>query len=320
MEVEKRPDLSVQLSGIELKNPVILASGTCGFGEEIAEFIDLNKVGAIVTKTVTLDPKEGNPPPRIAEVEGGIVNSIGLENPGVEEFISGKLPFLKGLQTPFFVSISGNTVNEFQRLAAILDKEKSISAVELNLSCPNITHGNCLFAQDPKISYQTIKKVKEATSLPVIAKLSPQVTDITSIALACQDGGADILCLMNTIPALVIDREAKRPFLGGITGGLSGPAIKPIALKMVFDVAGIISIPIIGCGGIMNGDDAIDFLLTGASAVAIGTSNLISPDSTLQIIEEIEDYIIKHKFNAIKELIGKLELLRPLKSQSYNSE
>ncbi|HIE43331.1 MAG TPA: dihydroorotate dehydrogenase, partial [Candidatus Omnitrophica bacterium] len=158
------------------------------------------------------------------------------------------------------------------------------------------------------------------TSLPVIAKLSPQVTDITSIALACQDGGADILCLMNTIPALVIDREAKRPFLGGITGGLSGPAIKPIALKMVFDVAGIISIPIIGCGGIMNGDDAIDFLLTGASAVAIGTSNLISPDSTLQIIEEIEDYIIKHKFNAIKELIGKLELLRPLKSQSYNSE
>ncbi|HIE43869.1 MAG TPA: dihydroorotate dehydrogenase, partial [Candidatus Omnitrophica bacterium] len=162
MEVEKRPDLSVQLSGIELKNPVILASGTCGFGEEIAEFIDLNKVGAIVTKTVTLGPKEGNPPPRIAEVEGGIVNSIGLENPGVEEFISGKLPFLKGLQTPFFVSISGNTVNEFQRLAAILDKEKSISAVELNLSCPNITHGNCLFAQDPKISYQTIKKVKEA--------------------------------------------------------------------------------------------------------------------------------------------------------------
>lgn len=305
MQNKKTPNLSVELGSIKLRNPVILASGTCGFGEEIAQFVDLNKVGALVTKTITLKPKEGNPPPRIAEVEGGIINSIGLENPGIEVFIKEKLPFLRKLRIPFFVSISGETEDEFAELAGILEKEKGISAIELNLSCPNLKQGKNLFGQDAQTTYQIIKKVKEATSIPIIAKLTPQVKDITEIALACRKAGCDMLCLINTIPAMVIDLKSGKPFLGGITGGLSGPAIKPVALKMVYDVTRVTDIPIIGCGGIMNGKDAIEFVLAGASAVAIGTANIASPGSALSIVKEIEDYLIRHKINSVKKLIGK---------------
>ena len=303
-------NISTELGRIKLKNPLILASGTCGFGEELKQYIDLNKLGAIVTKTITLKPKKGNPPPRIAEVEGGIINSIGLENPGIEVFIKEKLPFLRRLDIPFFVSIAGETYEEFIKLATILDKEKRISAVELNLSCPNIKNKGYLFAQDPHITYQTINKVKKVTSLPIIAKLTPQVTDITTIALASEKGGVDIISLINTIPAMKIDIEGKKPFLGGITGGLSGPAIKPVALKMVYDVAKTTRLPIIGCGGVMNGEDAIEFILAGASAVAIGTTNLISPNSPIRIIQEIKDYLTKDKVKSIsiKKLIGKLSL------------
>ncbi len=300
-----KPNLSVNLGSIKLQNPVILVSGTCGFGEEISGCLDLNKIGALITKTITLKPKEGNPPPRIAEVECGIINSIGLENPGIEVFIRDKLPFLRKLKTPFFVSISGETEDEFVELARILDKEKGISAIELNLSCPNLKQGKFLFSQDSQITHQIIKKIKKVTSIPIIAKLTPQVKDITEIALACEKADCDILSLINTIPAMVIDLESGKPFLGGITGGLSGPAIKPVALKMVYDVAKVVDIPIIGCGGIMSGKDAIEFILAGASAVAIGTASLVSPDSALSIIKEIENYLIKHRINSIKELVGK---------------
>ncbi len=309
-----KPNLSVKLKNIKLQNPVILASGTCGFGEEISGFLDFNKVGALITKTMTLKPKEGNLPPRIAEIEGGIINSIGLENPGVEVFIKEKLPFLKKIKIPFFVSISGKTDEEFVELAGLLDKEpakltagkKEISAIEINLSCPNLKQGKNLFGQDPKITYNIIKKVKKITSIPIIAKLTPQVKDITEIALACQKADCDIISLINTIPAMVIDLATGKPFLGGITGGLSGPAIKPIALKMVYDVARTVDIPIIGCGGIMTGKDAIEFMLAGASAVSVGTASLVSPDSSIKILKEIESYLIKRKVTSVRELTGSI--------------
>jgi dihydroorotate dehydrogenase (NAD+) catalytic subunit len=299
-----KPDISIRLGNIKLKNPVILASGTCGFGKEISDFLDLNQIGALITKTITLEPKEGNPPPRIAEIENGIINSIGLENPGIKVFVKDKLPFLKKLKTPFFVSIAGETEDEFVELAGILDKKKETSAIELNLSCPNLKQGKNLFGQDPKTTYNIIKKVKSVTSIPIIAKLTPQVNDITEIAIACKKANCDIIALINTIPAMVINLETGKPFLGGITGGLSGPAIKPIAIKMVYDVAKSVDIPIIGCGGIMSGKDVIEFMLAGASAVAIGTASLVSPDFSLQIIKEIEKYLIAHKINSARELIG----------------
>lgn len=322
--MNRKLNLSVKLGSINLKNPVILASGTCGFGEEIAGFLDLSKVGAVITKTITLKPKKGNPPPRIAEIEGGIINSIGLENPGIKAFIKEKLPFLRKLKIPFFVSISGETEDEFAELAKILDKQKNISAIELNLSCPNLKQGKHLFGQDPKTTYNIIKKVKKVTSIPIIAKLTPQVKDITEIAIACKKAGCDIISLINTIPAMVIDLATGKPFLGGITGGLSGPAIKPIALKMVYDVAKALhpvrsklpeatAVPvgrtsngaIIGCGGITSGKDAIEFMLAGASAVAVGTASLVSPDSSIEIIKEIETYLVQHKIYSTRELIGK---------------
>ncbi len=299
-----KPDLSVKLGNIKLRNPIILASGTCSFGEEITKFLDLNKIGAITTKTITLKPKEGNPPPRIVEVENGIINSIGLENPGVKIFVKEKLPFLQKLKIPFFVSVSGETEDEFAELAGFLDIEKRINAIELNLSCPNLK-SKTLFGQDKKATYNIIKKVKKATSIPVIAKLTPQVKDITEIALACQKAGCDIISLINTIPAMAIDINSGKPFLGGVTGGLSGPAIKPIALKMVYDTAKVVDIPIIGCGGIMTGKDAIEFMLAGASAISIGTANLASPDSSMQILKEIESYLVRSKINSVSNLTGK---------------
>lgn len=302
--MNEKVSLSVKLRDIKLQNPIILASGTCGFGDEISEFLDLSKIGAILTKTITLKPKEGNPPPRIAETENGIINSIGLENPGIEVFIKEKLPFLRKLNIPFFVSISGETEEDFAELVKILDKEERIAAIELNLSCPNLKN-KTLFGQDSKTTYDVIKKVKEKTSIPIIAKLTPQVKDITEIAIACQKAGCDVISLINTIPAMVIDLDSGKPFLGGMTGGLSGPAVKPIALKMVYDTAKVVNIPIIGCGGIMNGKDAIEFILAGASAISVGTANLVSPDSSLQILKEIELYLIQHKISSIQELIGK---------------
>ena len=324
--MKKKISLSVELSCINLRNPVILASGTCGFGEEIANFVDLKRIGALVTKTITLEPREGNPPPRIAEVEGGIINSIGLQNPGIEAFVKDKLPVLRMLEVPFFVSIAGNTKEEFAELASILDQERGISALELNLSCPNIhpvrnnpesfqdisdkhpgvKGGGSLFAQDPKTAYQTIRKVKAATSLPVIAKLTPQVTDVASIAQVCEEAGADILSLINTIPALAVDTESRKPFLGGITGGLSGPAVRPIALKMVWEVSRAVSVPIIGMGGIMGGSHAIEFILAGATAVGVGTANLVSPDVCIKIVEEIEEYLVENNISRVRELIGQL--------------
>jgi len=280
-------------------------------------------------------------------VEDGIINSIGLENPGVKIFIKEKLPFLRKLKIPFFVSISGETEDEFAELAEILDKELGIGAIELNLSCPNLhpvrnksrhyvgTARRCIsggisngvFGQDPRATHDIIKKVKKATSIPIIAKLTPQVNDITEIAKACKKADCDIISLINTIPAMVIDFNSGKPFLGAVTGGLSGPAIKPVALKMVYDVAKTLypvrvrspkgdrtempkAIPnsngaIIGCGGIMNGKDAIEFILAGASAVSIGTASLASPDSSLKILKEIENYLIQKKINSIGSLIGR---------------
>jgi len=298
-------DLSVDLAGIRLKNPVITASGTFGYGEEFAEYIELNKLGAIITKTITYRKREGNPPPRIAEVEGGIVNSVGLENPGVKDFLREKWPQLRKYDVPIIVSIAGESKEEFFQITEELNAIEGIAAIELNLSCPNVRDKK-LFAQDEKLSAEIIREIKKLTPLPLIAKLTPQVTDIVSIAKACQRAGADVLSLINTIPALVIDLESREPFLGGITGGLSGPAIRPVALKMVWEVSKVVSLPIIGMGGIMRGTQAIEFILAGATAVGVGTANLVSPNAAVTIIEEIGDYLVKHKLSSVRELVGKL--------------
>jgi dihydroorotate dehydrogenase (NAD+) catalytic subunit len=304
---EKSPNLGIEFAGISLTNPVMVASGTFGYGEEYAELIDLNRLGAIVTKTITLEPKQGNEPPRIVETASGILNSIGLQNVGIDAFISEKLPFLRGYDVPLIVSIAGETFDEYVELAKTLSGEK-IAGLELNLSCPNIKYNRKLiFVQDPKVTHRVVSKVRKATSLPLTVKLSPNVTDIASIARICERAGADGISLINTFLGMAIDVESRKPVLRQITGGLSGPAIKPIALRMVYEVHQAVKIPIIGIGGIMTPRDALEFIIAGAKAVAVGTGNFVDPRTAIMIIDGIRDYMVKNKIKDIKSIVGSLK-------------
>jgi len=291
-----------------IRNPVLVASGT--FGDEYGQLIDLKRLGAIVTKTVTLKPRAGNLQPRIFETFAGMLNSIGLQNDGINAFVEEKFPILSQLGILLIVSIAGQTPLEFVKITKILNKVKGVEALELNISCPNVTHGRQagvqLIAQDPKATYQVVKAVRQATKLPLITKLSPNVTDITAIAKAAEKAGSNGISLINTVSGMAVNIETRTPQLGNEIGGLSGPAIKPIALKMVWETARAVKIPVIGIGGIMNARDALEFLIAGASAIEVGTANFVNPKATIEIIDGIAEFMKKNKINDIKQLIGSL--------------
>lgn len=300
--------LETVIGRLKLKNPVMAASGT--FGPEYGSLTDINRLGAYIAKTITLRARTGNPPPRVVETPSGMLNSIGLENKGLEDFIKNKLPELKDIKIPVIASIAGDDAGEFRELAKGLNRARKISAIEINLSCPNIirrSYEKNIIAQDEKATYEVVNAVRKATRLTIIAKLSPNVTDITKIALAVEDAGADAVSLVNTFIGMAVDIETQRPVLGNITGGLSGPAIKPIALRMVRDVYRKIKIPVIGMGGIMDYKDAIEFILCGASAVQVGTANFVDPTAPLGIVSGLNKYMAKNKIRDIKMLIGALK-------------
>jgi len=300
-----KPDLEVRLGKLKLKNPVIVASGTFGYGEEFYGLAKLKDLGAVVTKTITLRPKEGNVPPRIVETPAGMLNSIGLENPGLKVFLKEKLPGLRKIKTPIIVSISADSDAEFAELVKNLDKS-DVAAIELNLSCPNLK-SKIMVAQDAQATYRVISCVRHLTNKTLIAKLSPNVTDIKVIARQAEKAGADAVSLINTLVGLAVDIENQRPKLGNITGGLSGPAIKPIALRMVWEVFNAVKIPIIGMGGIMNTRDGLEFFICGASAIAVGTGNFVQPGLTAEVISGIKRYLQKSGIKEIKKLIGSLK-------------
>jgi len=308
MNDTKRPNLSVTVGDLSLKNPVITASGTFGYGEEYADFVDINKLGAIIAKGISLNPREGNPPPRIVETPCGMLNSIGLQNVGVEVFIQEKLPFLRSFSTPVIVNILGETVDEYKTIASELQKTDGISGFELNISCPNMGAGGVIFGVDPTSAYKVVEAVRKTTNLLLMVKLSPNVTDIVSIAKSVKEAGADAISLINTITGMAVDIETRCPKLGNITGGLSGPAIKPIALRMVLEVVSHVNIPVVGIGGIMDWKDALEFLIVGARAIQVGTANFINPRATMDIIDGIEKYLIDKGIEDISNLIGSLAL------------
>lgn len=301
-------DLSCEIAGIKLNNPVMVASGTFGYGKEYSELIDLNKIGAIVTKSVTTNPRKGNLPPRICETPAGMLNAIGLQNEGLKKFIAEALPFLEKYNVPVIVSIAGQTAQEFIKLARTFSKYKTVKALEINISCPNVKKGGMLFGCAPEGTEEVVKTVRKATKLPIIVKLSPNVTDIRVIAQIAEQAGADAISLINTMLGMAIDVKTMRPKIGNIKGGLSGPAIRPIAVRMVWEVAKAVKIPIIGMGGIMNADDALEFFLAGASAVQIGTGNFVDPQCSLKVIDGIKKYLEEKKLSSLKQIIGKLRV------------
>lgn len=305
--MEKDVSLAVDLAGLSLKTPVMTASGTFGFGEEFADFVDLNKIGAIVVKGTTLKPRSGNPGVRIAETPSGMLNCIGLENPGVDVFLSDILPRISKYDAPIIVNISGSSVEEYGVLARMLDVP-GVAAIELNVSCPNVKEGGIVFGTDPKSAAAVVREAKRNTKKPVIIKLSPNVTDITIMAKAVEEAGADMISLINTLIGMAIDVKSWKPVLGNISGGLSGPAVKPVALRLVWQVAQVVKIPIIGMGGIMTAEDAIEFLLAGASAVAVGTANFVNPSAAQDVADGIEAYLKERNLTDVKELVGQLKL------------
>lgn len=299
-------NLSVNIGKIKLKNPVMVASGTFGYGEEYSSLVDLNKIGAIVVKGITNKPQKGNPPPRIIETSSGMLNSIGLQNIGVDSFIKDKMPFLRKFDTRILVNISGNIIDGYTKLAQLLSEVEGVSGLEVNISCPNVKEGGMVFGSDASLTYELVKKLRKATELPLIVKLSPNVTNIVLIAKAARDGGADALSLINTVLGMAVDVNTKKPKLATITGGLSGPAIKPIAQRMVWEVYKEVKLPIIGQGGIMDATDAIEFMIVGATAVAVGTANFVNPCISMEIVEGIEKYLKQHKIEDVNQLIGSL--------------
>ena len=302
--MKNRADLKVNIGGIELENPVMTASGTFGYAREFENLIDLNRLGAIIIKGLSLKPSMGNPPPRIVETPCGMLNAIGLENVGFTSFVEEKLQFLKELSTPVFINIYGKNVKEYAELASRIDDIEEIAGIEVNISCPNVKAGGVAFGTDPDAAHKVVKAVRGNTGKPLMVKLTPNVTDITLIARSVEDAGADSISLINTITGMVIDIETRRPKLANITGGLSGPAIKPIALRMVWQVVQKVNIPVIGVGGIMTAEDALEFLIAGAVAVQVGTANLINPHATIDIIEGIEAFLIKRNISRITDIIG----------------
>lgn len=308
MEVKTDINLSVDIAGIKMKNPVMVASGTFGYGEEYCTFFDLSELGAIVTKSITLRPRQGNRPPRIAETPSGMLNAIGLQNVGLDAFISEKMPFLRTLGIPIIVSISGEDETEYIEIAERLSQIADVSGLEINISCPNVAKGGMQFGSDSQMTYELINSLRCATNLPLIVKLSPNVTDIVEIAKSAEQAGADALSLINTFLGMSIDIKSRKPKLGNITGGLSGPAIRPIAVRMVWQVFNVVKIPLIGMGGIMNADDALEFIIAGATAVSIGTANFVNPTTAIEVIKGIEEYMQKNEFSDINDLIGCLNV------------
>lgn len=299
-----KPDMSIKIGKIILKNPVMPASGT--FGIELAQFTDFNKFGALVPKSITLLPRQGNSTPRIAETSCGILNAVGIQNEGVHHFVNELLPFYEKYEPPIVVSISAHSTEEFIEMVSTLEPYKRIDALEINISCPNLAVGGKSFGMSENDTYDIIKAIRQNTTKTIIVKLTPNVGDIASIALAAEKAGADAVSLINTITAMTIDIKTRKPMLGNITGGLSGPAIKPIALRMVWEVANVVKIPIIGIGGIMNANDVVEFLLAGASAVQVGTALFVNPKSIEEIIDSLENYMILNNISNLSNLIGKV--------------
>ena len=297
----------INFAGIEMKNPVTVSSGTFGYGREYSQYIDLNKLGGIITKGTSLKPKSGNKSPRVCETASGMLNSIGLQNPGVEYFAQNDLPFLRKFDTAIIVNACGSTIDEYVELCKILNT-LDIDGVELNLSCPNVKSGCMAFGSSYEGVKEVTQKVRKVLDKPLIVKLTPNVTDIASIAKAVEDAGADGVSLINTLLGMKIDIEKRRPILANNTGGLSGPAVKPVAVRMVYQVSQAVKIPILGMGGIINGEDAIEFILAGAKAISIGTGNFISPDVSIKTIDEIENYMKKYNVEDINDLVGKVEM------------
>ncbi len=302
-----KPSLSVKIGTLTLKNPVLAASGTFGYGNEFEDYVDPAVLGAVVTKTITKEPWPGNAPPRVYETTGGMLNAIGLQNDGVDRFLAEKASLYKDFPTAVIVSVGGHTRAEYAEVIGRLDACPAISAYELNISCPNIECEDRLIAQDPALTRETVTRARRATRRPVIVKLSPNVRDITEIAVAAQEAGADAVSLINTLIGMAVDVTTRRSVLGHVTGGLSGPAIKPIALRMVWEVAHKVKIPVIGMGGIMTAADALEFLIVGASAVAVGTANLVDPAASAGVCRGIEAYCQEHNIRDIKELVGSLK-------------
>ncbi|MCP4744974.1 MAG: dihydroorotate dehydrogenase [Desulfobacteraceae bacterium] len=301
-------DLSVNIGGLELKNPVLTASGTFGYAKEFETIFDLNRLGGIIVKGLSLMPSKGNAPPRIVETSCGMLNAIGLENAGLDAFISDKLPFLKNLKTPVLANIYGTGIEAYAELAARLNDIEGISAIEVNISCPNVKEGGIAFGANASTAGKVTEAVRKNYQGPLIVKLSPNVTDITCIAKSVQDSGADAVSLINTITAMAVDIHTRRPKLANITGGLSGPAIKPVAVRMVWQTAQAINIPIIGVGGIMTAGDALEFIIAGASAVQVGTANFVNPLAAIEIIEGIEAYLAQQSLTSVRSLIGCLQV------------
>ncbi len=301
-------NLNVNIGELQLDNPVMTASGTFGYGEEYADFIDITRIGGIIVKGTTLHKREGNPYPRMAETPSGMLNAVGLQNKGVHYFVEHIYPRIKDIQTRIIVNVSGSTVDDYMKTAEIINDLVNIPAIELNISCPNVKQGGMAFGITAKGAEEVVKAVRSVYKKTLIVKLSPNVTDITEIARAVENAGADSVSLINTILGMAIDAECKRPVLSTITGGMSGAAVKPIALRMVWQVANAVKIPVIGLGGIMNWKDAVEFMLAGASAIQIGTANFIDPCVTLKVIDGINDYLERHGHKSVKEIIGALEV------------
>ncbi len=307
-KIVKRPNLGVEIAGIKLRNPVMPASGTFGYGEEYAPFMDMEKIGAIVTKGLSLKPKAGNPTPRIAETTSGMLNAIGLQNVGIDAFIKYKMPFLRTVNTPVIANFFGNTLEEYGEVARLLNDIPEIAAVELNISCPNVKQGGIVFGTDPKAASEVVGLVRKQLQKPLIVKLTPNVTDITVVARAVEEAGADAIACINTITGMSVDVHTRKPRIANTTGGLSGPAIRPVAVRMVHQVVQTVSVPVIGIGGIMRPMDALEFLIVGARAVQVGTANFVDPTAMLTIIDGIEEFCINEGIDDIHELIGSLKI------------
>ena len=303
-------DLSIKLGGLVLKNPVMTASGTFGYGYEYADFFPLDKLGAVVVKGISPKPVHGNPMPRHYELNSGLLNAIGLQNPGVDKFLTGKeyLPFLRKSDAVTIVNIWGKSVDEYRTVAERFDGVEGIAALEINISCPNIKEGGIAFGTDLKLAFEVVSEIRKVTKLPLITKLSPNVTKISDFAKVVVDAGSDMISLINTLTGMAIDINTRKPVLGNVIGGVSGPAIKPVALKHVYDVASAVKVPVIGMGGIMTGDDAVEFLLAGASAVAVGTAIFADPFAPLKVIDGINSYLDRNGYTSVKDIIGKLEV------------
>lgn len=302
------PDLRVNIGSLELQNPVMTASGTFGYAREFEGLVNLYRLGGVVVKGISLAPRAGNPPPRIVETACGMLNAIGLQNVGVDQFITEKMSYLRGLSIPVVVNILGDTLDEYGEIAKRLAGVAGIAAIEVNISCPNVKKGGVAFGTDPLMAAAVTNIVKKEADVPVMVKLSPNVSDITVVARAVEDSGADSVSLINTLIGMAIDHKSRRPVLANVIGGLSGPAIKPVALRMVYQVAGAVKIPVIGIGGIDCTEDALEFMLAGASAVQIGTANFVNPRASEDIVEGISDYVKKHRLSSVRELIGGLKV------------